>query len=200
MNKIYLLNCINSHQEFSKNDDIEDNNQLSEDLVENLELNQQSIQNEIKIQNSKNITACSKWREPFWKCKKNEWIRESVYKFNRIEIYGIFLVLIIMAATTATGVGGDIILIPIIKICFDFGSVESIALSQIWTSISSFIRILVTYKNRNPYRNSPEIDYNVSLIFLPALFLGSNIGIVLSYIHIIIIYVFLKQCTFFQVF
>ena len=56
-----------------------------------------------------------------------------------------------MAATTATGVGGDIILIPIIKICFDFGSVESIALSQIWTTISSFIRLVVTYKNRNPF-------------------------------------------------
>ena len=40
----------------------------------------------------------------------------------------------------------------------------------------------MTYKNRNPYRDAPEIDYNVAVIFLPSTFMGSSVGILLSYI------------------
>lgn len=40
----------------------------------------------------------------------------------------------------------------------------------------------MTYKNRNPHRDAPEIDYNVAVIFLPSMFLGTNIGLILSYV------------------
>jgi len=43
------------------------------------------------------------------------------------------------------------------------------------------IRLSMTYKNRNPYRDAPEIDYDVAVIFIPALFMGSYVGLILSY-------------------
>lgn len=48
-------------------------------------------------------------------------------------------------------------------------------------TMSSAIRLLLTFRNRNPYRDAPEIDYNVAVIFVPSLFLGSNIGLLFSY-------------------
>ena len=83
---------------------------------------------------------------------------------------------------TAAGVGGELILIPIVKVFFKFNSVNAIALSQICTMVSSLIRLSLTFKNRNPHRDAPEIEYDVAMIFLPSMFLGSNIGLVLSYI------------------
>lgn len=105
----------------------------------------------------------------------------SVFNFNQLEIFGIFLLVILIILTTAAGVGGDVLMIPIIKVLFGFSSLHSIALSQICTAVSTLIRLVFTYKNRNPYRDAPEIDYNVGLIFAPSLFLGSNIGLILSY-------------------
>ena len=109
-------------------------------------------------------------------------MRESVFIFNQLEIFGIFITIILIALMTAAGVGSEVILIPLIKLFFVFSPVHAIALSQICTTVSSFIRLVMTYKNRNPYRDSPEIEYNIAVIFLPAMFLGSIIGLILSYI------------------
>lgn len=73
-------------------------------------------------------TECSKCIEPYWRCEKGECIRESVFKFNQHEIFGIFLIVILIALMTAAGVGGEVILIPIIKVFFSFNSIHSIAL------------------------------------------------------------------------
>jgi len=45
-----------------------------------------------------------------------------------MEVYGTFLLFVIIALTTSAGVGGDILLIPIIRIFFNFQLTNAIAL------------------------------------------------------------------------
>ena len=90
--------------------------------------------------------------------------------------------ILLTAFSISIGIGTDIILVQIVKYFFGFNALHSYAIAQICTVVSTFTRLLFTYKNRNPYRDAPEIDYNLAVVFLPSLFMGSSIGVLIRYL------------------
>ncbi|CAI2366581.1 unnamed protein product [Moneuplotes crassus] len=131
---------------------------------------------QLKSQNN-----CSKCYPPFWGCEKGECVRQSVFSFNQLEIFGIFITIIIIAIMTAVNVGTEVLLIPVIKIFFYLNSIHAVALSQICTAVSSLIKLLMICKHKNPHKETAVIDYNIASIFLPSMFIGSNLGLVVTY-------------------
>jgi len=96
-----------------------------------------------------------------------------------MDYFGIFALSSLMSLATAAGLGGGEIIVPIIKILFEFTQVEAAPLSQCCIMMAGITRFIINYNKKHPYREAVAIDYKAAMILMPAIFLGSSMGIML---------------------
>lgn len=80
-------------------------------------------------------------------------------------------------------------MVPIIRIIDQFSNKDAIAISNATIAVSGLIRYLVHFRKNHPTRkdtnNKPSgtiVDYNLTLILVPAVVVGSAIGVIVNYI------------------
>jgi uncharacterized membrane protein YfcA len=89
---------------------------------------------------------------------------------------------ICISLTTAAGLGGGEIIVPIIQILFQFEQSDTAPLSQCCIMIAGITRFIINYKRKHPYRDAVSIDYSAAMILMPCIFLGSSIGLILHHV------------------
>ena len=68
----------------------------------------------------------------------------------------------------------------ILIVIFDFHIVEAVPLSQVTVCAGTFIGTLLRIHLRHPTRDRPAIDYELLLLVISPLLLGTSIGVLLE--------------------
>jgi uncharacterized membrane protein YfcA len=93
------------------------------------------------------------------------------------------LYLILSALAVSSGVGGGLFWVPLFTALMQFSVKSAAALSQSCVAGGCLGGTLYSIMQRNPIFDSrPMIDYSLTLVLMPALVLGINIGVMLNYI------------------
>ena len=125
-------------------------------------------------------TTDSDWTSRYhWDLDENECKRGKVFPLTTLDYIGIPWLSILMSLATAAGLGGGEIVVPCIKIFFQFTQVDSSPLAQWCIMIAGITRFIINYKKKHPYRNAVAIDYSAAMILMPTIFLGSSIGVMM---------------------
>ena len=96
-----------------------------------------------------------------------------------MDYFGIIALSSLMSLATAAGLGGGEIVVPVIKILFEFTQEEAAPLSQCCIMMAGITRFFINYNKKHPYKKAVSIDYKAAMILMPAIFLGSSMGIML---------------------
>ena len=109
-------------------------------------------------------------------------VHKSLFPAESSEIMAYILLPILMALASVGGIGGGIILVPILISMFHFSTKESIAISPAIVAESALIRF-VFFSAHEPHPDRPGatvIDYNVVRVAYPIFLVGSYFGTFLS--------------------
>lgn len=101
----------------------------------------------------------------------------------------------LMSLATAAGLGGGEIVVPVIKILFEFTQKDSAPLSQCCIMMAGITRFVINYRKKHPYKDAVAIEYRAAMILMPAIFLGSSLGVMLHKILPNIIQEFMLLCV-----
>jgi uncharacterized membrane protein YfcA len=106
-----------------------------------------------------------------------------------VEWFGIFWTALWLFSCNCAGIGGGGTMVPNIRIIFNFGVKDAIALSNATIAVAALMRYLVNFRKNHPLKfdtlGKPAgliVDYNITLIMMPMLIVGSAVGVVVNYI------------------
>ena len=101
-------------------------------------------------------------------------------KFGAEEIIGTILIPIVFLICNSIGLNGAEILLPIIKIMFDFQQKDGVVLMQPAMFAAVLIRFLVIFNERHiEFKNQRKIDVKFTSIMVPLVFIGCVYGEIL---------------------
>ena len=96
-----------------------------------------------------------------------------------MEFLGSILLIFGVGAGQAAGVGGGLIIIPILIQFFHQDPKKSVAVVFVIIFSASFGNLINFSKKKSP-KGDPLIDYKLILISLPAVFVGSTYGVMVN--------------------
>jgi uncharacterized membrane protein YfcA len=96
------------------------------------------------------------------------------------EIYGIFVLTALTVLANVGGIGGGGIIIPITIAMFGFSTKEAIALSGTLIYSGSLARFAMQINEKHPQKDSTLIDYNIVILMLPLVLMGSFLGVLVN--------------------
>ncbi|CAG9324215.1 unnamed protein product [Blepharisma stoltei] len=137
------------------------------------------------------VTAQNKFSP---KCKKdsdcdpmnhcNEEVGKCVHKdlmpLSGQEVAGTILVFLMSALSNAGGIGGSSIMIAFLLLIFNFETHMVIPIVQVIIMSGSIIAVFLKFKSRHPARDRPLIFYDILMLEVAPLLLGSSIGVFLN--------------------
>lgn len=90
--------------------------------------------------------------------------------------------------TNSAGIGGGGAILPILLL-FGFSANVAVALSNTIILIGAVTRFIFEFNNTHPSKKATLIDYGIVILMLPAVMVGSFIGVQLNLIspHIVIL-------------
>ena len=92
---------------------------------------------------------------------------------------GCILIFIVSGISNASGLGGGLLILPILYIVMRFYPNEAIPLSKVIIFFGSFASLIQNIKLQRPGRNSKAFDYNIIILCSPNLLFGTALGITL---------------------
>lgn len=87
-----------------------------------------------------------------------------------------------MTLSTMGGIGGGGAVVPFIILFFDFQTKEAIALSGFSILLCSVSRYFYTLSGKHPEKDAVVIDYGLASLMLPAVMMGSMVGVLANVI------------------
>lgn len=96
------------------------------------------------------------------------------------EIIGGILIAIGSALSNAGGIGGGGLLVPILVLYLNFNPKEAIPISKLMILTGALTAFIMGINNKNPNRNAPAIDYNIAIVIIPMVLLGTMLGVTLN--------------------
>ncbi len=82
-----------------------------------------------------------------------------------------------MTLSTMGGIGGGGAVVPFTMMFFGFTTKESIAISGFSIFMCAIIRYFFTLGDKHPEKDAVIIDYGLATIMLPAVMIGSMVGV-----------------------
>jgi uncharacterized membrane protein YfcA len=114
----------------------------------------------------------------FYSCIDGLCDHKKVFPPIWIEYLGLVALTILMALSTAAGIGGGGIIIPFCMIFFGFDTKSAIALSGCTIVIASFTRFVYNFKQKHPEKKENcVVDYGLAGVMLPTVLIGSMLGV-----------------------
>ena len=106
---------------------------------------------------------------------------KPVFPIYEKELLGIILIPLLLGAFSIAGLGGGGIIIPFSMIFFVFDTKDAIAISNFAIFTCSITRYIYTFDKMHPEKKEYVlIDYNIAIIMLPTVMMGSLIGVYLN--------------------
>jgi len=115
-------------------------------------------------------------------CINNICNHDDFFPLKVRSVIGVGILLIALTFSTAVGMGGGGLILPTLILILNFYSHQAIPLSKAIVFVNTFISFLLHIYQRHPKKNSITIDYNLSLICIPALLHGSTVGVQLNHL------------------
>ena len=109
-------------------------------------------------------------------------VHKGIFPAESSEIAGYILLPLLFAIASVGGVGGGIVLVPLLISMFKFSTKESIALTSAIVTESALIRfVFFSAHAKSPDRpDATEIDYNIVRVAYPMFLVGSYFGVIFS--------------------
>lgn len=137
------------------------------------ETNQKILGNNCKID-----LECS---PPYVICRENTCKHKKIFPMRPKETTGMILLLALCLLAAASGIGGGALIVPILLMFFDFSTKEAIAFSNGLIFFTGAVKFFVALTRKHPtIEHKTLIDYNVVMILISTLLLGSFIGSTLA--------------------
>jgi len=90
----------------------------------------------------------------------------------------VIVLAILVALTSAAGIGGGVILVPAIKIFFEFSQSDTVPLAQMCVFVSALTRFIQVYSDKHPLKpKAVPTDYTIGMVLLPTVMIGSSAGV-----------------------
>jgi len=114
---------------------------------------------------------------PYIVCSEGKCHHKKLWPLEIKELIGILIIIILSMLAAASGVGGGSIIVPLSLMLMDYDTKAAIALSNGLILFNGSSKILFgLFKSHPTILHKTMIDYNISLILMPSLALGSFIG------------------------
>ncbi|KAL4463774.1 hypothetical protein ABPG72_022828 [Tetrahymena utriculariae] len=105
--------------------------------------------------------------------------RKNLFPMTLTELLGSILILVVVGIGQAAGIGGGLIVVPILMSFFGYETKKSIALVFI-TIFSASLGNLMSFMKQKHKDGGPIIDYRIVLLSLPTITVGSIYGVALN--------------------
>jgi uncharacterized membrane protein YfcA len=136
-------------------------------LFENGENTENEIAPEILLMNSEQ--------------RKDEKEHKELFPPTALEICGFIVLIIAVAAAQSGGVGGGAIFVPLLQVFMEFPVIQASAVSTSLIFVVSLFRFaVVSFRQKHPYKDKIAIDFDVLMLGVPTLMMGSKIGIIIQ--------------------
>lgn len=109
-----------------------------------------------------------------------EHCHKDILPITFLEVIGYIMIFLVTIITTVGGIGGGAFYLPIFMVFFGFTLKEAIPLSITCVMGVLFCRYFMTIKEKHPRRDKPLINYEVCLIFSPAITVGTVFGVLVN--------------------
>lgn len=120
---------------------------------------------------------------PYLNCIKRKCQHKRLFPLELKETIGIIFFLIISILASAAGIGGGGLLIPLLLFFFEFEQKRAVALSNGLVFFIGLTKTLIGLTKTHPLISGKTmIDYNIILIFISSMLLGSFLGSLFSQI------------------
>jgi hypothetical protein len=118
-------------------------------------------------------------------CKTDDWIycesgtcqHKELFPLYNLEIGGTIVLTLLMALAVMSGIGGGGIIVPLLEVFYKLDIKNAVACSGFTILTGSITRYLITLKERHPDKDATCIDYGATNVMLPAVLVGSTLGV-----------------------
>ena len=108
-------------------------------------------------------------------------VHKPLFKpFIVMDAVGTFVIIVMMALATMGGIGGGGVIVLLITELLRFNFDQATALSGFSILTCSTVRFIITYKQRHPEKDTVALDYGLAAVMMPAVLIGSFLGLLLS--------------------
>ena len=105
---------------------------------------------------------------------------DSFFPLQLRGVIGLILLILGLSLSSAVGLGGGTLLIPILILEMNFYTHQAIPISKTLIFSNAFITYLFQINERHPTKNKISIDYSTGTFIIPGLLMGSVMGVVLN--------------------
>lgn len=113
-------------------------------------------------------------------CVSGSCEHKDFFPITFYDILGALLILFVSALANASGLGGGPLMTIIFLVVFEFKVTLAVPLSQLTVFSGAFVGTLLRLHLRHPTRDKPAIDYELLLLVISPLLLGTTIGVFLE--------------------
>jgi hypothetical protein len=120
--------------------------------------------------------------QPFWTCDSKSLlcVHKGVFPPYASEYVGILVLPILLAFANVGGIGGGGLIVPITMALFQFTMKSSIVISGFTIFTGAVVRFFYQWNNKHPKKNSTIIEYNIVIVMMPMVLVGSFVGVLLN--------------------
>jgi hypothetical protein len=104
-------------------------------------------------------------------------VHKNIFPIRPKEIVGTGVIMLLVALSVMSGIGGGGIIVPLNIYFFNFDTKRSVSISGVTILIGSLLRFAYTFKSKHPEKDAVCIDYSVTNIMLPTVLMGSILGV-----------------------
>lgn len=119
---------------------------------------------------------------PLNKCTGGECKHNELSGLYYTEIIGLFLILIFSALSNAGGAGGGSLMVPILILLFYFTTQYAVPMAQVIIFGGSLVAFALKISKKHPTKDKPLIYYDIIVLLLPLILLGTSLGVILNQI------------------
>ncbi|KAL4426426.1 hypothetical protein ABPG74_004443 [Tetrahymena malaccensis] len=105
--------------------------------------------------------------------------RKNLFPMTLTELLGSVVILVVVGIGQAAGIGGGLIVVPVLMSFFGYETKKSIALVFI-TIFSASLGNLMSFMKQKHKDGGPVIDYKIVVLSLPTIMVGSIYGVALN--------------------
>jgi len=120
-------------------------------------------------------------------CINDVCVHKELFPLTSIEIFGTFLLMFLAGLANAGGLGGGALLTPILLIFFNYSPNKAIMIVYSIVFGGSLGNFLNVAFQRNPTTGKSFVDYDLTLICMPIMVAGANVGVLLNRIFLPIV-------------
>jgi uncharacterized membrane protein YfcA len=113
-------------------------------------------------------------------CTGSSCKHKGLFPISIYDVLGAFCVLIVSALANASGLGGGPLMTIILLVIINFHTPNSVSLSQVTVFAGTCLAAGSRIHLRHPTRDKPAIDYELLLLTITPLLLGTTLGVLLE--------------------